>query len=76
MDLWLDTTTEIAPFRLLTPNLRKKQALVVDAARRLASRRDAGRPAGAVDPGGRRRRRARLDRQADGALADRAARRR
>jgi tetratricopeptide (TPR) repeat protein len=30
-DLWLDTTTEIAPFRLLTANLRKKQALVVDA---------------------------------------------
>jgi tetratricopeptide (TPR) repeat protein len=30
-DIWLDTTTEIAPFRLLTPNLRKKQALVVDA---------------------------------------------
>ncbi len=29
-DIWLDTTTEIAPFRLLTPNLRKKQALVVD----------------------------------------------
>jgi tetratricopeptide (TPR) repeat protein len=32
VDLWLDTTTEVAPFRLLTPNLRKKQALVVDAA--------------------------------------------
>ena len=30
-DLWLDTTTEIAPFRLLAPNLRKRQALVVDA---------------------------------------------
>ncbi len=27
--VWLDTTTEIAPFRLLTYNLRKKQALVV-----------------------------------------------
>ncbi len=27
--VWLDTTTEIAPFRLLTFNLRKKMALVV-----------------------------------------------
>lgn len=27
--VWLDTTTEIAPFRLLTFNLRKKKALVV-----------------------------------------------
>ncbi|MGI9101202.1 MAG: DUF3857 domain-containing protein [Terriglobales bacterium] len=27
--VWLDTTTEIAPFRLITFNLRKKQALVV-----------------------------------------------
>lgn len=27
--MWLDVTTEIAPFRLLSPNLRKKQALVV-----------------------------------------------
>jgi tetratricopeptide (TPR) repeat protein len=27
--VWLDTTTEIAPFRLLTVNLRKKKALVI-----------------------------------------------
>lgn len=27
--IWLDTTTEVAPFRLLSSNLRKKQALVV-----------------------------------------------
>ncbi|MBI3404455.1 MAG: DUF3857 domain-containing protein [Acidobacteria bacterium] len=27
--LWMDTTTEIAPFRLLSPDLRKKQALLV-----------------------------------------------
>jgi tetratricopeptide (TPR) repeat protein len=32
LDLWLDTTTEIAPFRLLTPNLRGKKALVVRTA--------------------------------------------
>jgi tetratricopeptide (TPR) repeat protein/transglutaminase-like putative cysteine protease len=31
IDLWMDTTTEVAPFRLLTANLRKKRALVVDA---------------------------------------------
>ena len=30
-DVWLDTTTEVAPFRLLLPSLRKKRALVVDA---------------------------------------------
>ena len=29
--VWLDATTEVAPFRLLSPGLRKKQALVVDA---------------------------------------------
>ncbi|MGB2713800.1 MAG: DUF3857 domain-containing protein [Vicinamibacterales bacterium] len=29
--MWLDVTTEIAPFRLLSPNLRKKQALVVSS---------------------------------------------
>jgi tetratricopeptide (TPR) repeat protein/transglutaminase-like putative cysteine protease len=28
---WLDATTEIAPYRLLSPNLRKKQALVVSS---------------------------------------------
>jgi len=27
--IWMDTTTEVAPFRLLIPNLRKKQALLV-----------------------------------------------
>jgi tetratricopeptide (TPR) repeat protein len=27
--VWLDVTTEVAPFRLLSPTLRKKQALVV-----------------------------------------------
>lgn len=27
--VWLDVTTEVAPFRLLSPGLRKKQALVV-----------------------------------------------
>ena len=31
--VWLDTTTEVAPFRLLAPGLRRKQALVVDAQR-------------------------------------------
>jgi tetratricopeptide (TPR) repeat protein/transglutaminase-like putative cysteine protease len=30
-EVWLDVTTEVAPFRLLSPNLRKKQALVVSA---------------------------------------------
>lgn len=30
-ELWMDTTTEVAPFRLLSYNLRKKQALVVPA---------------------------------------------
>ncbi len=30
-EVWLDTTTEVAPFRLLSPQLRKKQALVVPA---------------------------------------------
>ncbi len=29
--LWMDTTTELAPFRLLTYNLRNKQALVIPA---------------------------------------------
>lgn len=29
--LWLDTTTEVAPFRLLSANLRDKQALVIGA---------------------------------------------
>jgi tetratricopeptide (TPR) repeat protein/transglutaminase-like putative cysteine protease len=28
-EIWMDTTTEVAPFRLLSYNLRKKQALVV-----------------------------------------------
>jgi tetratricopeptide (TPR) repeat protein len=27
--LWVDTTAEVAPFRLLSPNLRKKQALLM-----------------------------------------------
>lgn len=27
--LWVDTTAEVAPFRLLSPNLRKKQALLI-----------------------------------------------
>lgn len=30
-DVWVDTTTEVAPFRLLAPALRKQQGLVVDA---------------------------------------------
>jgi tetratricopeptide (TPR) repeat protein/transglutaminase-like putative cysteine protease len=30
-DVWLDVTPEVAPFRLLSPNLRKKQALVVSS---------------------------------------------
>lgn len=30
-DIWLDTTTELAPFRMLLPPLRKKHALVVAA---------------------------------------------
>ena len=29
-EVWLDATTEVAPFRLLSPGLRKKQTLVVD----------------------------------------------
>ena len=28
-EFWMDTTTEVAPFRLLSPVLRKKQALVI-----------------------------------------------
>jgi tetratricopeptide (TPR) repeat protein/transglutaminase-like putative cysteine protease len=28
-EIWMDTTTEVAPFRLLTYSLRKKQALVI-----------------------------------------------
>jgi len=28
-EIWMDTTTEVAPFRLLGSNLRKKQALVI-----------------------------------------------
>jgi tetratricopeptide (TPR) repeat protein/transglutaminase-like putative cysteine protease len=28
-EVWMDTTTEVAPFRLLSYNLRKKQALVI-----------------------------------------------
>lgn len=30
-EVWMDTTTEVAPFRLLSPSLRKKVALVVPA---------------------------------------------
>src|SRR5215469_426893 len=30
-EVWMDTTTEVAPFRLLSFNIRKKQALVVPA---------------------------------------------
>jgi len=30
-EVWMDTTTEVAPFRLLSYNLRKKQALIVPA---------------------------------------------
>ena len=30
-DVWVDSTTEVAPFRLLAPTLRKKLALVVEA---------------------------------------------
>ena len=30
-EVWVDTTSEVAPFRLLLPTLRKKQALVVDS---------------------------------------------
>lgn len=30
-EVWMDTTTEVAPFRLLSPTLRKKAALVVPA---------------------------------------------
>ena len=29
LEAWMDVTTEIAPFRLLSPNLRRKQALVI-----------------------------------------------
>jgi len=28
-EVWMDTTTEVAPFQLLSPSLRKKQALVI-----------------------------------------------
>ncbi len=31
LDAWMDVTTEVAPFRLLSANLRKKQALVVSS---------------------------------------------
>ncbi len=31
-DVWMDVTTEVAPFRLLSFSLRKKQALVVSSA--------------------------------------------
>jgi tetratricopeptide (TPR) repeat protein/transglutaminase-like putative cysteine protease len=30
-EVWMDTTTEVAPFRLLSYNIRKKQALVIPA---------------------------------------------
>jgi tetratricopeptide (TPR) repeat protein/transglutaminase-like putative cysteine protease len=30
-EVWMDTTTEVAPFRLLSFNIRKKQALVIPA---------------------------------------------
>ena len=30
-EVWMDTTTEVAPFRLLSFNLRKKQALMIPA---------------------------------------------
>src|SRR5579883_3153243 len=30
-EIWMDTTTEVAPFRLLAPTIRKKQALVIPA---------------------------------------------
>jgi tetratricopeptide (TPR) repeat protein/transglutaminase-like putative cysteine protease len=30
-DVWLDSTPEVAPFRLLSPNLRNKHALVVES---------------------------------------------
>ena len=30
-EIWMDTTTEVAPFRLLAPVLRKKQALIIPA---------------------------------------------
>ncbi len=30
-EVWMDTTTEVAPFRLLSYNIRKKQALVVSS---------------------------------------------
>jgi len=33
--VWLDVTAEVAPFRLLSPTLRKKQALVVEKTGRL-----------------------------------------
>ena len=28
-EVWMDTTTEVAPFRLLSFNIRKKQGLVI-----------------------------------------------
>jgi len=31
LDAWMDVTTEVAPFRLLSANLRKKQALVISS---------------------------------------------
>ena len=30
-EIWMDTTTEVAPFRLLSANIRKKQGLVIPA---------------------------------------------
>ena len=51
IDLWLDTTTEIAPFRLLTRQSPQETGAGRRRRRRLSSRGDARRPAGAVDPG-------------------------
>ena len=49
-EVWMDTTSEVAPFRLLAYTLRKKQALVIPPAEppspcSASSRRDAGRHA-------------------------------
>jgi tetratricopeptide (TPR) repeat protein/transglutaminase-like putative cysteine protease len=43
-DVWLDTTTEVAPFRLLASSLRNKQGLVVDAAKPRLERTPANPP--------------------------------
>ena len=41
-EVWLDATPEVAPFRLLSPSLRRKQALVVESHGRARLEGDSG----------------------------------